>query len=235
MRHIVWFSAGMPSAITAMLVLEKEPSAHLVYIHIDSHHPDNWRFIRDVERWLKIKVEILQSGKYKDQYEVIEQTGYVNGVAGARCTAELKKKVRFDYQLPDDIQYFGFSSEPREIQRSINFTKNFPEANAKYPLIEQGLTKRYCAMIINQVGIRPPKMYELGYNNNNCIGCVKGGKGYWNKVRDDFPDNFQRMSIAERKAGHSCINGTFLDELKIGQGRHKDFEINCGFDCQSDF
>ena len=66
MRHIVWFSAGMPSAITAMLVLEKEPSAHLVYIHIDSHHPDNWRFIRDVERWLKIKVEILQSGKYKE-------------------------------------------------------------------------------------------------------------------------------------------------------------------------
>ena len=31
-------------------------------------------------------------------------------------------------------------------------------------------------------------MYDLGYPNNNCIGCIKGGMGYWNRIRKDFPD-----------------------------------------------
>lgn len=35
-------------------------------------------------------------------------------------------------------------------------------------------------------------MYDLGYANNNCIGCVKGGIGYWNKIRIDFPEESDR-------------------------------------------
>ena len=57
-------------------------------------------------------------------------------------------------------------------------------------------------------------MYRLGYQNNNCIGCVKGGKGYWNKIREDFPETFWEMSKAERFVGHSCIKNCFLDELR---------------------
>ena len=36
-----------------------------------------------------------------------------------------------------------------------------------------------------------PLMYDLGYPNNNCIGCVKGGMGYWNHIRKDFPEVFE--------------------------------------------
>ncbi len=39
-------------------------------------------------------------------------------------------------------------------------------------------------------------MYDLGYPNNNCIGCVKGGMGYWNKIRKDFPEVFQKRAVA---------------------------------------
>ncbi len=33
-------------------------------------------------------------------------------------------------------------------------------------------------------------MYRLGYVNNNWVGGWKGGMGYWNKIRVDFPDVF---------------------------------------------
>lgn len=56
-------------------------------------------------------------------------------------------------------------------------------------------------------------MYDLGYPNNNCVGCVKGGMGYWNKIRVDFPEVFERRARQEREIGHSCIKGVFLDEL----------------------
>ena len=68
--------------------------------------------------------------------------------------------------------------------------------------------------IISEAGIELPAMYRLGYSNNNCVGCVKGGMGYWNKIRKDFPDIFQRTVELENKAGHSCIKGKFLKDLK---------------------
>ena len=42
--------------------------------------------------------------------------------------------------------------------------------------------------LIERAGLRLPEMYRLGYANANCVGCVKGGAGYWNKIRRDFPE-----------------------------------------------
>lgn len=76
-------------------------------------------------------------------------------------------------------------------------------------------------------------MYDMGYQNNNCVGCVKGGMGYWNKIRVDFPDVFDRMAMLEREIGHSCIKGVFLDELDPGRGRaDKEIMPECGIMCQ---
>ncbi|CAK7024888.1 MAG: hypothetical protein EUB_02291 [Eubacterium sp.] len=59
----------------------------------------------------------------------------------------------------------------------------------------------------------------MGYPNNNCIGCVKGGMGYWNMIRKDFPEVFSRMAKLERDIRHSCIKNCFLDELEPNRGR----------------
>ena len=60
-------------------------------------------------------------------------------------------------------------------------------------------------------------MYELGYNNNNCLGCFKGGMKYWRKIRKNFPDIFQKTAKLERFKASTCLkkNGKkfYLDEL----------------------
>ena len=96
-KKILWFSCGVTSAVACKIALEKygKKNCLLAYIKIDSAHPDNKRFINDCEKWYGAPIEIFRSGKYKDQYDVIEKTKYVNGVGGARCTLELKKKVRY--------------------------------------------------------------------------------------------------------------------------------------------
>ena len=44
------------------------------------------------------------------------------------------------------------------------------------------------------------------------------------------------MAVAERKVGHSCINGTFLDELNPKAGRMKtEIMPNCGLVCEVEF
>ena len=94
------------------------------------------------------------------------------------------------------------------------------------------LKKQDCHAIANRMGISRPLMYELGYQNNNCIGCVKGGMGYWNKIRKDFPEVFESRAKLEREIGATCINGIFLDELEPDRGRIEDeISTDCGIMC----
>jgi hypothetical protein len=82
------------------------------------------------------------------------------------------------------------------------------------------------------LGLKRPAMYDLGYSNNNCIGCVKGGMGYWNKIRKDFPKVFESRAKLEREIGHSCLNGVFLDELDPNRGKMEDeISTDCGIMC----
>lgn len=227
-RKIAWFSCGAASAVAAYLV----PESQLVYCDTGGEHQDNKRFLADVEAWLGKKVTILRNEKYSDHMDVVQRERYVNGPHGARCTVELKKVQRFKFQRADDIQIFGYTVEERD--RAKRFCEAFPEVDARFPLIEKCMTKENCLGLIREVGIEIPQMYKLGFNNNNCIGCVKGGMGYWNHVRKHFPEAFSRMALIEREVGNSCIKGTFLDELEPTRGHDlKEPTISCDFVCQS--
>ena len=93
-----------------------------------------------------------------------------------------------------------------------------------------------CITLLDKLGIDIPAMYRLGYHNNNCIGCVKGGMGYWNKIRVDFPDTFAEMAKLEREVGASCIRHVYLDELDPKRGRkEKPLVGDCGVLCGVEF
>ena len=65
------------------------------------------------------------------------------------------------------------------------------------------------------------------------LGCVKGGMGYWNKIREDFPDVFQARAKLEIEIGRSCIREVFLDELDPEAGRmSKPILEDCSILCQ---
>lgn len=234
-RTVAWFSCGAASAIAAKLALQDDPETVVARCVIGNEHPDNWRFARDVARWLDRPIVELTSPRYKDAWGVFEGERFLNGPHGAKCTVILKKKVRQDFEQDGDLQVFGFTSE--EGERAARFVANNFEIESRFPLIERGITKGECFEILKGVGIELPTMYRLGYANANCVGCVKGGKGYWNKIRRDFPEVFQRMAQLERSIGASCINGTYLDELNPRAGRHKNLELpECGLFCgQNDF
>jgi len=235
---IVWWSAGATSAVATKLAISKygKERCKIIYFPINTAHIDNERFIKDCEKWYGLPIIKIGSEKYEDQFDVIEKTKYVNGAKGARCTMELKRLVREKIEKTTYFkhQVFGFENIKKEIVRSERIPKS---CNALFPLIENKLTKENCLKILSDNNIDLPAMYRLGYPNNNCIGCVKGGMGYWNKIRIDFPETFERMTILERKIGRSCLkdengNRLFLDELDKKRGRNLKILIpDCGFFC----
>jgi len=240
MRVLIWFSCGAASAVAAKLAVEKYPDCEVLYCDTLAYeHDDNQRFMNDVSKWLGKEITLLGSEKYSDIFDVFDKTGWLIGVKGARCTTELKQNVRKAYQQDDDLHIFGLTHD--EQSRIDKFIDNNPLLDVEWILDDQKITKSDCYRIIQQAGIDLPAMYKLGYNNNNCIGCVKGQAGYWNKIRVDFPDAFERMVKQERKmnvainksyAGDGLRKRVFLDELDPSAGRDVPMpDIECGVLC----
>lgn len=230
-RTVVWFSAGAASAVAAKLIIAENPTnLILAYTDPGAEHEDNKRFLDECEQWFGYPVTRLKSEKYADTWDVWEKTKFLVSPQGARCTTELKKKIRRQFQELEDVQVFGYTSE--EQHRADRFREQNPEVNLRTPLIEHGLSKQDCLAMIHRSGIELPAMYKLGYQNNNCIGCPKGGMGYWNKIRKDFPEVFNRMAKLERTLGNTVLRAggkpLFLDELDPNRGNHA---TEASFEC----
>lgn len=232
-RIISWFSCGAASAVATKLMIERYPTTQVVRIVIDNEDEDNSRFADDCAEWFGRPILEIRSTKYKDCWDVWKRERWLNGAEGAKCSTELKKKVRQAFQQPFDIQAFGYHFGEKE--RASHLIANNPELYkcVKYPLIAHRYSKEKCFSILYDAGIELPWAYRVGFNNANCTGCVKGGMGYWNHVKKVKPEVFWRMAALEREIGASCIKGKYLDELQPHEGRHESLVLpGCGFFCE---
>jgi hypothetical protein len=227
-RTVVWFSAGAASAVATKLALADGPCV-IAYTNPGSEHPDNERFISDCEHWFNQEVLRLSSERYKTTWEVWEGERYLLGHEGAPCTRELKRKVRFHFERPTDRQVFGYTVE--EASRVTRFREQNPGIDLWCPLIDANLSHSDCLAIVQRAGLELPAMTRLGYDHANCVGCVKGGMGYWNKIRQDFPEVFTRMGRLEREIGYHLFD-CWLDELEPTRGNYTtEPTIECSLMC----
>ena len=223
-------SAGVSSFIAGYL--ERESIEKYIYIHIGNQHPDSIRFIKDCEKVLGKEIEILQS-QYKNVENVIKQFRFINSAYGAKCTDVLKKRVRKEWEKDKTNLTYVWGFDSKEKHRADRLVETQTEQKHEFPLISKNITKEEAHGILKTLNIKRPTMYDLGYSNNNCIGCVKGGMGYWNKIRIDFPDTFENIAKLERLVWRSCIKGVFLDELDPKRGRmENEIMQECGILCE---
>ena len=236
MRIVCWFSCGAASAVATKIALaererERESELVIAYTEVKEEHPDNKRFLADCEQWFGQKIEVIGNDFYdRSIYRVFEKN-YIRTPKGAPCTRALKKQIRERFERPTDRQVFGYTAE--EQARLDRFIDANADVNIWTPLIDKGLGKEDCLAMLKNAGIELPAMYKLGYHNNNCIGCVKGGMGYWNKIKVDFPEHFDRMAKLERFKKQTIFKDRYLDELKPTDGNYpQEPNIECSIFCQ---
>lgn len=227
---VSYFSAGVSSAVATKLMIKEID--RIMYTHIDDQHPDTMRFIRDCEAWFGKPVEVLQS-HYRSVDAVCRAVRWISSPKGAACTSRLKINVRKEFERENmGTMRIVWGYDAQETARAKSIEEFLPHHWHSFPLIDQGIGKAEAHEILTAAGIKRPAMYDLGYHNNNCIGCIKAGMGYWNKIRIDFPEVFESRSRLERDIGHSIISGVYLDELDPEAGRmDKPITGECGLFC----
>lgn len=236
-RVIAWFSCGAASAVAAKFAVDKYPSnTEIVYCNtLASEDADNARFLRDVSGWAGREIKVISSTKYTDIDDVFERERFMSGPHGARCTVEMKKAPRFAYQHPDDLHIFGYTAD--EPKRFNDFAQRNPELNLEWILRDNFIRKTDCYRILQEAGIQLPHMYSLGFEHNNCIGCVKAtSPAYWQRTARHYPETFIRRARQSRDIGARLVRVSnervFLDELDLSatyQGG--DGDIECGPFC----
>lgn len=246
-RIVCWFSCGAASAVATKLAIEENARSTtplplvVARVAIADEDEDNERFARECEAWFGVPIVTLTAEKYAaggematlDEVARIER--YMSGPQGAACTRVLKKEVRFKFEQQLDWQVFGYTAEEQErVDRFID-ANNY--VNLWPILIDKGLMKSDCKAMLQRAGIALPRMYLLGYRNNNCKGCWKGGAGYFNKIRVDFPLVFQERVRQSRALGVKLVKvgdkRVFLDELPPDAGDYPtEIEVECGIFCE---
>lgn len=242
-RLLCSFSCGAASAVATKMAIDLNAGrlpVHVMYLGTNSEHPDNKRFMADCERWFGHPVNTYASAKYADIWDVFKRERYIAGVDGAKCTTVLKKQVADRVARVTDLHVFGFHASSREKARANRLWRNQPEIMAWFPLIDAGMSKDDCFTALKSAGIALPAMYLLGFDNNNCIGCPKGGNAYWNRIRTHFPAVFDRMAAQARALNARTIKLTvngirgryFLDELPPDATDDEPVDMSCGLVCQ---
>ena len=231
MLTVSYFSGGVSSAVATKLVIDEID--RIMYTHIDDQHPDTLRFVKDCEEWFGKPVEIMQS-RFKTVDEVCRYASFVRSPNGAPCTRILKRDVRKKFERENQGKMrIVWGMDQTETDRIDRLRDSMPEHEHLFPLLDQKIPKGVAHQILKASGVKRPAMYDLGYRNNNCIGCVKGGMGYWNKIRVDFPEVFAARNRLERLIGYSIIKDAYLDELDPERGRKEGPIVEeCGIMCE---
>lgn len=241
----VWFSCGAASAIAAQKTLELYGQRNTVRIlnnPVKEEDEDNQRFLRDVQQWLNHPIETVVSKKFPScsAVEVWDRSKFMASRFGAPCTVELKKKARQEWESTNRVDWhvLGFTYEEKKRHDRFVLTER---SNLLPVLIDLKITKQRCFQLIANAGITLPRMYQLGYPNANCIGCVKAGSAtYWNHVRKTHPDVFEHRAEQSRRLGAKLVRykgkQISLDELDsnaIGKPM-RTINFECGLFCEED-
>lgn len=242
-RIVCHFSCGAASAVATKLAIEENNAAEnplpveIIYCHVKEEHEDNARFLRDCEAWFGQKVIVLQDQKYEGSViNVMRTRRFINSAKGAPCTLYLKKEPARAFARDGDLNVYGYTAG--EEWRVDNWIDANNDRLIWAPLVVRGLYKGTVLAMVKRAGIELPAMYGMGYDHNNCIGCVKGGAWYWNKIREDFPARFAQQMEIEEMIGHPTlrISGqpVWLRDLEPGRGRrHEEPNIECGVTCEA--
>jgi hypothetical protein len=209
--HVVMMSSGAGSWAAAKRVVAEHGAADTVLLFADtkgfnpSEHAgedeDNYRFLRQAAANVGAPLVWLVEGR--DIWQVFDDEHMIGNDRLALCSMRLKQEpargwVEAHCDPAVTTVYLGLDwTEPH---RTAANTAGWAPWPVEYPMMGEPLMERSQILDwLRSEGIRPPRLYDAGYDHANCGGfCVRMGHKQARKLLLNNPARYAYHEDRER-------------------------------------
>lgn len=216
-------SGGTASGVTALVAFERGLDFNLLFADTLMEDEDLHRFHMDVARAVGKAPIVLTDGR--TPWDVFIDKRFIGNSRIAPCSSELKTKQVAAWlranAAPDDPLVLGMDwSEADRIERAV---ANWAPRPVISLLIKFKVYRWQHQAILQRHGIKPARLYDLGFLHNNCGGgCVRAGQEQWERLYRWNPGRY-RWHESEEARAFKAIGPTarpFLKKIEKGVTRY---------------
>lgn len=196
MTHVVAYSGGLSSFEVARLLVQAHGAGAVECVFTDTATEDDdlYRFLRDTIDHLGCRLVHIAEGR--NIWEVFMDARFMGNSRIDPCSRVLKREVfakwlRETHPDPATVAlYYGIQAH--EKHRITAIRERWAPYRVEAPLIDLGTTKEQMAATLDTLGIALPRIYDLGFEHNNCGGfCVKTGQRQMAHLLKVLPERYQ--------------------------------------------
>lgn len=221
MRHVVMYSGGLGSWGAAWRVRQEEPGAEITLLFADTQieDADLYRFLHEGAMVLGLGVTRICEGRTPEQ--VFRDVRFLGNNRVDPCSRVLKREplrkwLEDNCDPADTNVYLGMDyTEYHRFERALKYWAPWnvcaPLCVAPFP------DKASVSAALASYGVRPPRLYEMGFAHNNCGGgCVKAGQAQFAHLLKMIPDTFMEWERMEEGLRDELGDVSILRDRKGG-------------------
>jgi len=196
MKHVVMFSGGAASWGAAKRVADKYGTADLTLLFSDTMTEDDdlYRFL--AEATANVGGTYVRLADGRDVWQIFHDVKFMGNSRIDPCSRILKREichkwVEANCDPADTTLYVGI--DWTETHRLPAIKRNWAPYTTIAPLAEwQPLeSKDQLLKDLEEFGIKPPRLYAMGFPHNNCGGfCIKAGMAQFRILHEFFPERY---------------------------------------------
>lgn len=202
MRHVVMFSGGLGSWMTARRVVETADRADVVLLFADvssgrSPHvgedEDTYRFVTQAAADVGAELVTVRDGR--DIWQVFREDRFLGNSRLANCSKFLKQRPCREWldanrDPADTIVHVGI--DWTETHRLPAIRAGWAPYEVAAPLTEPPhIDREQMQQACTDAGLEVPRLYRAGFAHNNCGGfCVRAGHAQMELLLREHPERY---------------------------------------------
>lgn len=195
-RHILSLSGGKDSSALAVYLRDRIPDLEYVFCDTEQELQETYDYLGKLEAYLGKKITVLKhEGKGFDEL-LKARRGFLPSANVRWCTEYLKIKP-FEKYIGDTPCYNYIGIRADELHRK-GYISTKPNITARYPFIEDGITKAGVVRILEEGGLGLPSYYEWR-SRSGCYFCFFQQRIEWVGLLENHPDLFEKATGYEKE------------------------------------
>jgi hypothetical protein len=228
MKHVVMFSGGVGSWAAAKRVAQTHGTEGLTLLFTDTliEDEDLYRFIDEAAANIGVPVTRIAEGR--DPWQVFFDKRFLGNTRIDPCSAILKREMA-DKWLRENCDkaatecYVGIDWTEEHRFTSLAARRAGEGWTYKAPLCQPPLEMKLQMLdALSKEGIRPPRLYAMGFSHNNCGGfCIKAGQGHFALLLQHMPERYRYHEQKEQEFRAFIGKNVSILRDRSGDGKTK--------------